>query len=148
VRTIVCGVDGSDGSSRALRVAEKLAEKLALDLVLVYVAPRTEVPGVSAMAAGQQRLHDEELRDAERLLEDLARAHDLDTTVRRRAEIGPTAERIIAVCAEERAELVVLGSRGHAGLKALLGSVSSKVASDAPCPCVVVPRHAGERFLD
>ena len=144
----MCAVDGSDGSLRAIRIADKLAGKLGLELVLLHVAPRTELPGVSAMPGGQQRLHDEELRDSETLLNEISEAQGLDASVRRRTEIGPTAERIIAVCADERADLVVLGSRGHSGVKAVLGSVSSKVASAAPCPCVVVPRHAGEHFLD
>ncbi|MGH3109552.1 MAG: universal stress protein [Gaiellaceae bacterium] len=145
-RPVIACVDGSELSRPVAQVAQRLAERLGLELVLLHVAPPTEAPGVSAAAGGQQRLHDEELRDAERLLDDLALEAGLGADVRRRSEIGPAGDRIVAACADEQAELVVLGSRGRGGLKAaLLGSVSSKVASQAPCPCVIVSADASQR---
>ena len=141
----ICCLDGSDGSRHALRIARRLAERLDLELVLLNVAPPTEAPGVSAAVSGQERLHAAELRDAQQLLDDVARDESLGPDVRRRAEIGPAADRILAVCREEQAELVVMGSRGGGLKAALLGSVSGTVASKAPCPCVIVPPDARER---
>lgn len=144
--TIICCVDDSDGSHRALHVAGRLAERLALELVLLHVEPPTHAPGVSAAPAGQRRLHEAEARDAEELLARIGRDAGLGPEVRRRAEIGPAADRILAVCADEAAELVVVGSRGRGGVKAaVLGSVSTRVAASAPCPCVVVPPDAADR---
>ncbi len=144
--SVICCVDGSDGARSALHVAGRLSERLDLELVLLHVQPPTEAPGVSAAPAGQQRLHEAEMHDAVELLARIARDHGLGPDVRRRAEVGPAADSILAVCAEERAEFVVLGSRGRGGLKAaLLGSVSAEVAAHAPCPCVIVPPDAGER---
>ena len=149
-RPIIACVDGSDISRSVVDVAQRLSERLELGLVLVHVAPPTEAPGVSAALAGQQRLHEEELRDAQKLLDDLAHEAALGAEARRRAEIGPAADRIVSVCTDEDAALAVLGSRGRGGLRAaLLGSVSSKVASSAPCPCVIVSPEAARRpFLD
>jgi nucleotide-binding universal stress UspA family protein len=142
----ICCVDESDSSRDALRVARRLAERLALELVLLNVAPPTEAPGVSAAVSGQERLHTEEVRDAQQLLARVAQDEGLGPEVRRRVEIGPAADRILDVCREEQAELVVMGSRGRGELRAaLLGSVSGKVASHAPCPCVIVPPDARER---
>jgi nucleotide-binding universal stress UspA family protein len=142
----ICCVDGSDGSRDALRIARRFAERLDLELVLLNVAPPTEAPGVSAAVSGQERLQAAELRDAQQLLDRVALDEGLGPDVRRRAEIGPAADRILAVCREEQADLVVMGSRGRGELKAaLLGSVSSKVASNAPCPCVIVPPDARGR---
>jgi nucleotide-binding universal stress UspA family protein len=111
--------------------------------MLLHVALPTEAPGVSAAPAGQQRLRDDERRDAESLLARIADEEGLDPGVRRRAEVGQAAATILDVCEKEGAELVVLGSRGRGGIKsAVLGSVSSAVAATAPCPCVVVPPTA------
>jgi len=143
---VVACVDGSDVSRSVVDVACRLADRLDLRLILLHVAPPTEAPGVSAAPAGQQRLHEEERRDAEKLLERIAREAGLGVDVQRRAETGPAASRIVAACAEERAELVVLGSRGRGGLKAaLLGSVSTSVAANASCPCVIVSPDAVQR---
>lgn len=144
---IICCVDDSEGARRALPVAHGLSVRLGLDLVLLHVEPPTEAPGVSAAAAGQQRLRDEEMRDAQSLLNQLAREAGLGRDVRLRSAIGDAAHRIVEICEEEQAALVVLGSRGRGGVAAaLLGSVSSHVAARAPCPCLIVPPDARQPF--
>jgi nucleotide-binding universal stress UspA family protein len=142
---ILVSVDDSDGSRAALRVAGELAAAFDATLVLVHVAPRTEAPGVSTAPAGQQRLREAELEDAREVLRRLASEAGLGDDVEQRAEIGSAADRIVAVSTELGASYVVLGSRGRGGLRsAVLGSVSGSVASNAPCPVVIVPPHAAE----
>jgi nucleotide-binding universal stress UspA family protein len=144
---VVCCLDDSDGARHALAFARVLATRLGLELVLAHVEPPTEAPGVSAAPAGQRRLQETEMHDAESLLARLAREAALEPSVRARAAIGDTAERIVAICAEEQASLVVLGSRGRGALtSALLGSVSSEVAAKAPCACVIVPPSAAQHL--
>jgi nucleotide-binding universal stress UspA family protein len=145
VGPVLCCLDDSDGARHALPVARLLATRLDLELVLVHVEPSTEAPGVSAAPAGQQRLREAELLDGESLLARLAREADLDPGMRSRVAIGDAAERIIAICEDEAASFVVLGSRGRGGVaSALLGSVSSQVAAKASCPCVIVPPSAAQ----
>jgi nucleotide-binding universal stress UspA family protein len=140
---IICCLDDSEGARRALTVAEGLSTRLGLELVLVHVEPPTSTaPGLGAAAGGAERLRDAELREGERLLERLASEAGLSGS-RRRTTVGPTAACIVSISEEERAELVVIGSRGHGELAtALLGSVSTAVAASAPCPCVIVPPGA------
>jgi nucleotide-binding universal stress UspA family protein len=139
---IVCAVDDSAAAEGVVRVARALAGALSARFVLVHVAPPTEAPGVSAAPGGQERLRQEELSDARAVLEKLAaRAGAEEAELR--TEIGSAAERIVAICREERAALVVLGSHGRGDLKsAILGSVSHSVASSATCPVVIVPPGA------
>jgi nucleotide-binding universal stress UspA family protein len=112
----------------------------------VCCAPWTQHHEHSAeySTAGRERLIAEEREDAEGLIERIAvktGAH-----ARRRAELGTPHKRIVELCHEETAAFVVLGSRGRGGLKAsVLGSTSMYVASNAPCPCVIVP-HSVEQL--
>jgi nucleotide-binding universal stress UspA family protein len=145
VGPVLCCLDDSDGARHALPVARLLASQFELELVLVHVEPPTEAPGVSAAPGGQQRLRERELVDGESLLAHLMREAGIDAATRTHVAIGGAAERIVALCAEEQASFVVLGSRGRGGIaSALLGSVSSAVAAKASCPCVIVSPRAAQ----
>jgi nucleotide-binding universal stress UspA family protein len=147
MQAIVCAVDQSDTTDEVVRVAQALATALGGRLVLVHVAPPTEAPGVSAAPAGQERLREEELADARAHLQDVAVRLDAGD-VEQRVELGPPADRIVAIADEENAALVVIGSRGRGDVKsALLGSVSHGVLSRATCPVVVVPPGGRSRFF-
>jgi nucleotide-binding universal stress UspA family protein len=53
---------------------------------------------------------------------------------------GDVADSIIALAARENADMIVLGRRGRGRLAGLLlGSVSQKVVTLAPCVVAVVP---------
>lgn len=147
VSRVLCSVDDSDHALAVARYAAHLARALDHELVLLHVAMPTYAPGVSAAPAGRERLREAELQGAEKLLARIALDAGLGDDVRSRAEIGDPAGTIVRVCEEEDAALVVLGSRGRGSLKAaLLGSVSTAVASNAPCPCVIVSGAAAERL--
>jgi nucleotide-binding universal stress UspA family protein len=142
---IVSCVDDSETARKALGVARELAEALDRPLVLLHVAPSTVAPGLSAAPAGHQRLREEELEDANALLDRVADEAGLDRAVVRVAKIGDAATAIVAVCDEQQASFVVLGSRGRGGLKTtMLGSVSNAVVGNASCPVVLVPPHASD----
>jgi nucleotide-binding universal stress UspA family protein len=146
---IVCCVDDSDGARRALTLAHQLAGKLGAELVLAHVEPPTAVPGVSAAPAGRRRLREEELRDANALLARIASEVGLPDGHRSHVVIGGAADGIVAICEEEGAGMVVIGSRGRGDItSALLGSVSSAVAAKVSCPCLIVPPTAHLPTLD
>ncbi len=139
---IICAADDTDGARAAIRVTRELAQALGSRIVLVHVEPSTSVPGVSAAFAGQERLRSEEIDDGQKLLSWLATEERLEN-VELRAVIGSAADRIVEIARETGASFVVIGSRGRGDLtSAVLGSVSSRVASTAPCPVVIVPPGA------
>ena len=53
---------------------------------------------------------------------------------------GDVAQTIIEIAKEKRADAIVMGKRGHGTLAGLLiGSVTQKLVSLAPCTVIVVP---------
>lgn len=59
--------------------------------------------------------------------------------IERRVETGEPGLAIVAAAEEVGADAIIIGSRGRGAFKrALLGSVSTHVVNNAPCPVVVV----------
>jgi nucleotide-binding universal stress UspA family protein len=133
---IVCGVDGSDQSRRALHHAARLARALdtRLDVVMAW-QPSTS-------------MYDAYFPDPERapkvvafeILQELVRSEFGDQTpdwVRVQAEPGHPGK--VLVTASHDAELLVVGSRGLSELASpFLGSVSLYCTTQAACPVLVV----------
>ncbi|NVB37767.1 universal stress protein [Pseudenhygromyxa sp. WMMC2535] len=58
----------------------------------------------------------------------------------RRVHVGDPASEIIDVAREVDAELIVIPSKGKAGLRRwMIGSVAERVVRRAPCPVLVLP---------
>lgn len=141
-QTVVVGVDGSDGSRRAAEHAATIARKWDARLAIVTVvrtpegwwglggAPPTPEALTNALIEGQKEVLDQ------------IEAHlDLDgldyETIQ---ELGDPVNRVLAVCDEQSADLLVIGRRG-AGLveRVVLGSVADRLAHLSPCPVLIVP---------
>ena len=134
MQTIVCAVDESPGASEAIAVAADLSKRLGLRLVLAHVVDghrRTkgaDPAGVQAHSTGQ------------RMLEQIARKHNLESAADRRAEAGDRARELSRIASEEAAAVIVVGSRGrHRRGLGRLSRLSAELRSTAPCPVVVVP---------
>jgi len=146
VRPIVVGVDGSEDSIRAARwaVDEARLRGRPVELVHAYTWPVPMVP----LAPPPVDWTETSLRQAaEALLADvLAKvradagreaeaAEDVSVTVS--AHAGPAPYTLLDQA--RRADMVVVGHRGHGGFAGLLlGSVSQQLINHAPCPVVVV----------
>ena len=137
---ILVPVDGSDTSSRALKHAHDLAKQMAKPAKLVVVAVDDALfPGVERkIGAEAARQHHAE--NFQRMLGPARKA-----LARSKAEcsyvevVGEIANGILSVVDKQKADLVVMGSRGNGALKgALLGSVSMKVLANSPVPVTIV----------
>ena len=136
MRTIVCGIDGSPGARSALRVATELAEALRLRVVAVHVAHSfgggqdlNESPAILRMRG-----------NAERVLANVLYDEQLVGRVDWRAEVGNVAERLVAVAADERALLILLGSRSKGRPWTFLRSrLAGEIVRKSSVPVIVVP---------
>jgi nucleotide-binding universal stress UspA family protein len=143
-RSIVCGLDGSDGARVALRVAARLAHDFGLRLVVAHVVqPQPVARGLGPTAGQLAALPLETLvAGGEALVCRILEEERLDEA-ERRVVLGFAADRLADLADDEGAELVVVGSRGRRGFKAAwLGSVSADLIGVARCPVLVVPPGA------
>ncbi len=142
LRTIGIGFDGSPESRAAVELARELGAAIGARLEVMCV-----LEPALPWAAYPSSVHDwsgevEAVRDATR-----AR---LDELV---AELGPSASGEVLegdpvrelLFEGKELDLLVCGSRAYGPLRRLLlGSTSSKIIHQAPCPVLVLPRGAVE----
>jgi len=133
---IVVGVDGSLSSEAALRWAVRQAERTGakVEAVTVWWYP----PGYGLAPVSDDEVADLQGEAGKTLAEALAGVSGLaaDVVVNPRVVEGQAAEVLLE--AARGADLLVVGSRGHGGFTAALGSVSQRCVRHAPCPVVVV----------
>ena len=136
---IVVGIDGSPGSQPALRFAADEARLRGVKLRVVIAA---QIPTAIYFASSALAAFDPDA--TRRTARDLAEL-DVETVVGPRrsqnVEVTALAGGAASVLIEEsrRAQLLVVGSRGHGGFAGLLlGSVGQHCAAHAHCPVVIV----------
>ena len=128
--TLICGVEDSPEAAEALRVATRLSLDTGLRLVVVHV----EDIGPRSAFQTSARQHGRQLLD--RVLAKQAVREDLDT----RVEVGPAAQALARVAAEEAATLILVGSPSrHCWHLPLRSRLTAELVATADCPVVVVP---------
>ena len=133
--TIVCAVNETTGGEEALRAASRLSERLDMRLVAVHV-----VQDVPLSPAARREARAGGMRLVDRVLAEQG-VHVAD----RRVAIGDPAEHIGRIAGEERADLVVLGSRpnGRRHRPPLRSRLATELPRMTTVPVVVVPPQLG-----
>jgi nucleotide-binding universal stress UspA family protein len=142
MRHIMVATDGSDGADRAIDVAAAVAKALGANLSVLTVGGNLSSEEMRQLARAEGDLGDAlESLSNEILRRAKDRAQRIGVpAVRLQVAWGDAAETIIEAARRERVDAIVIGRRGRGRLAGLLlGSVSQKVASLAPCIVIVVP---------
>lgn len=134
---IVVGIDGSEGSLRALEwaVAHARTTGSVLEIVCCWVFPATVSPyGLPPSPTDYEDVTSKIMQDAVAMVSGAA------PEVRVEPHIENKAPALALVAASKGADLLVMGSRGLGGFTSLLlGSVSQYCTHHAHCPVLVVP---------
>jgi nucleotide-binding universal stress UspA family protein len=135
--TILCALDFSEPSVRALRNAVHLARSFGARLTLVHV-----LEAASSWFAGMidGKDHAVAADHARTRIDEMLRPLDHHgVPIRTLVVSGKPAETIVSVAGEEAADLLVMGSAGRTGLDRLfLGSVATRVLRHLPCSMITV----------
>ena len=138
--TIVVGVDGSEGSARALQFALAEARLRGANLKAVSAWHVPAIVYEAGWVPAELDLDDYPRFAQEALAKALADggAETSGVEVTTVVTKGQAAD---VLCAEAKgADLLVVGSRGLGGFRGLmLGSVSQQCAHHAPCPLAIIP---------
>lgn len=140
IRNILCPVDRSDISLRALTIATGLAKWYDARLRVIEVIGLPEPSFGPAPMAVYGLTQDVRRGVADELERFTDPAREAGVDVRVSVEEGDVVNGILAEADAVTADLVVLGTHGRRGVERLtLGSVAEKVLRRARCPVLTVP---------
>ena len=135
IRTILLATDLTAASTDATERAVELASRLDARLLIVNVLEKRRLTG-----HGSHDRVDQARSEREALLVKVVRdAREAGATAEFLVWEGDPGDSIAAAAEAERADMVVVGTRGRSGAeRLLLGSVSDHVVRHADCPVLVV----------
>jgi len=138
-KRMLCAVDFSDPSRRALANAIHLARTFQAELAVLHVGEfltDLHVGTATIAAEAQSKYQLQERSDFDAFLKDFDFTDVIWTkTVRQ----GGAHQEILKFAREWSADLLVMGSVGRSGLsRILLGSVAGKVLREMPCSVITV----------
>ena len=142
MRRIMVATDGSPGADRAVDAAATLAKAIGGDLFIVTIGgdltgeqAKTLVRAEGNIGDVLEVLSNQILRQASERAERVG-APKIEVAT----GWGDPAQGILEIATRIEADTIVLGRRGRGRLSGLLlGSVSQKIVSLAPCIVIVVP---------
>lgn len=149
----VLAVVATDGSDQAIEAARRGLSLVSADqvvLVTVVETPAAVTAGLESGFAGGLATADEiddawaaVRAEAQETLDRTTAALETGAAIEPLMIEGDPGSTLCHVADERDADVLIIGSRGRGAVKrALLGSVSTYVVNNAPCPVVVVPASA------
>ena len=141
-RSILCAVDFSPQSAKALRYAVALARASGGRVTAIHAVD----PRLTAAAGGCERraLEDHAREDLERFVRATARGAAAEP-VHSVARVGPPGPVVLGYARHKRGVIIVLGTHGHHGVaKLYFGSTTEVVLRRFRGPVLVIPPHCRE----
>lgn len=146
LKRILVPVDFSDHSVKAMRYAVRFAEQFGASLVLVHVAEPVRYPESIIIPPAMEEANRELVkRTRAALAKFAAREVPARLACQNVVRLGSAYEEIAAAAKDTDADLIVIATHGHTGLKHLvLGSTAERVVRHAPCPVLTVREREHE----
>lgn len=139
LKRILAAVDFSECSAAALRLGARIAEKFSASVTVVHVVP---FGSSTPSSASQVRLptRSDNLASTEKALVEVIRgAIEREPMPDYRIVEGDPSDAILFAAGYEKADMIVLGTRGAGGLSRLtLGSVAEQVLRQATVPVLTL----------
>lgn len=144
---ILCPIDFSEPSYRALRTADELARRYGAELHVLHVVPPVPLvelpPGSGTVAFDVKKYESELLESFAKTLSTTVSANvKPDIRVNNHLEMGDPAHEIVGLAEKIHPDVIVVATHGRTGLRRFFfGSVAEAVVRRAPCAVLTIPAH-------
>jgi len=141
IRNILCAVDFSGHSGKALEFARSLSQKKSSALTVVHVLSSLKLEKSfdrlrNLSEEDKQNYRNHAIQVAEKSICSTA---DICDSAERIVRIGVPYKAVNEIAAEKNADLIVIGAQGVSSTKGvLLGSIAEALVKSSPCPVMLV----------
>ncbi|PRX55418.1 universal stress protein [Flagellimonas meridianipacifica] len=134
VHHILCPVDFSEASKRALQNAITMARKFKSELTILNVCEQAKASWLTSDNL-LQTVNEEKCKEEKEKFETFLEEFNLaDVNWTKEAPIGNPAEEILSTVSKKMIDLLIMGTSGRTGLNRMfMGSVTEKVVREVPC---------------
>jgi len=143
IKTIVVPTDFSDHAARAFATALEFAKVFGATVRLIHVYDVPDMDTVYEVTFPEGVVEGIRTAAIAKLdaLKEQAKAEGVEASTH--LEFGSPSQIIVQHAKDSKADLIVLGSRGHGILNhLLLGNVAERTLRTAPCPVLTIGKHA------
>lgn len=132
ISQILCPVDFSKNSLRALEIAKEISKKIKANLLIVHVVPENKIRGMIEDPEGVNKYLDYLKEEADYEMKKLAEGYDYEVL------IGVPAGEILKKT--QSVDLIIIGSKGRSYVEAILvGSVAEAVIKNSNKTVLLIP---------
>ena len=141
VKKLLVPVDFSDNSQKVFMAAVNVAEKFGAEIVCIFVVQSFEdYSGFFVPHMPVVQFQEEMQVSAQKKMSDFLEDNLPDGLAgSSKVVVGDVGEEIVAFAAQEKIDMIVMGTHGYKGLeRVLFGSVAEQVVKTASCPVLTV----------
>jgi nucleotide-binding universal stress UspA family protein len=142
IKKILIPFDFSETAELSLEHAVFMAKLLKAEVVLLHIVETTTFPSSIGHAVGgfEQKVEEASNVKLKELASKLHQENGIEVSII--TEVGKIYKRIVHTARQAHIDLIVMGTHGSSGSSYIIGSNTTRVVQESPCPVISVQQHA------
>lgn len=143
IKKILIPYDFSETAALSLEHAVFMAKLLRAEMMLLHILESVSFTSALGAAFGgvDKKIETESNEKLSKIAQEIHAKNGITTTYK--TEVGRIYKTIVTVAEKENADVIIMGTHGVSGYKRFnVGTNTSKVVEEAPCPVISVQEHA------
>jgi len=142
IRKILIPYDFSETAELSLEHGVFMAKLLKAEIYLLHIVETTTFPSsiAHAFSGFEKKVEEASNENLKELADKLHSTHGIPVHII--TEVGKIYKRIVHVAKQAHIDIIIMGTHGAGGHSYIIGSNTTRVVQEAPCPVISVQTHA------
>ncbi len=141
IKKILIPYDFSETAALSLEHAIFMAKLLKADIFLLHIVEATTFPSSisHAFSGFEKKVEEASNEKLKELADKIHQEHGVQVHII--TEVGKIYKRIVHTAKQAHADIIMMGTHGASGSSYIIGSNTTRVVQEAPCPVISVQSH-------